>query len=313
MNSHEIPTLSPKIQSGIQSRMISALVKQTLAQDLRTFRIPSPDELAEITLERLIEAKENYPMAARTLALEVYPNWKGVDVRKLYHQYNWDVERKGSAENAAPYIQGRSLLDIGGGPGTFSLELLKIRPETQIAIADINDWRNEGAKKNPSISYQPLKIGATIPVDDNSYDTGSLLYVLHHVETDHDEFLKECARCLRSTIILFEDVMVAPDSELPPRCYRPPRELEERFLSLNMVEQNEFIAVVDYICNHIASRELSMPVPGKYYEFNELKGKLEKLFPSAAVSAYFHGIYDTKCYPNPEAMYVVDFKKESKT
>lgn len=310
MNSHEIPTLSPKIQSGIQSRMISALVKQTLAQDLRTFRIPSPDELAEITLERLIEAKENYPMAARTLALEVYPNWKGVDVRKLYHQYNWDVERKGSAKNAAPYIQGRTLLDIGGGPGTFSLELLKIRSETQIAIADINDWRNEEAKSNPSISYQPLKIGGTIPIAEDSYDTGSLLYVLHHVETDHDEFLKECARCVRSTLILFEDVMVAPDSELPLRSYRPPRPLEDKFLSLNMREQNEFIAVVDYICNHIASRELSMPVPGKYYEFNELKEKLVRLFPTAEVKARFHGIYDTKCYPNPEAMYVVDFKEE---
>lgn len=308
-----MPTLSEKIYSGLQNKSVMSLVGGTLTEDLQTFNTPDAEQLAALTIKMLIEAKENYPLAVRTLALEIYKDWKGVDVRKLYHQYNWDVERKGSAENAVAFIRGKSLLDIGGGPGTFSLEVLKIRPETQIAIADINDWRNEEAKSNPSISYQPLKIGGTIPVADNSYDTGSLLYVLHHVETDHDKFLKECARCLRSTIILFEDVMVAPDSKLPPRSYRLPRPLEDKFLSLNMREQNEFIAVVDYICNHIASRELSMPVPGKYYEFNELKEKLERLFPTAEVKACFHGIYDTKCYPNPEAMYVVDFKKESKT
>lgn len=312
MSNLEAPTLSNKILEGLQNQKVLGVVRDTLAEDLQTFNTPEANTLANLTLSRLIEAGESYPLAARTLALEVYPSWQGKDVRTLYHKYNWDVERKGSAENATPHIQGESLLDIGGGPGTFSFEVLKIRPDLQISIADIHDWRNEEAKANPSISYQPLSIGGKLPVKDKSFDSGSLLYVLHHVETDHEEFLNECARCLTSSLILFEDVMVNPEQALPKRGYRPARALEEEFLKLSLSEQNEFIAVVDYICNHIASRELSMPVPGKYYEFTELKEKLQRLFPKAEVQAHFHGIYDTKCYPNPEAMYVVNFNKEVK-
>ncbi len=305
------PALSPKILNGLQNQKIYDLVNRTLAEDLQTFKAPSPQELAELTMTKLREASHNYMLAARSLALEIYPNWKGSDVRELYHRYNWTVERKGSAESALPHIRGVKILDIGGGPGTFSLELLKKHPELKIAVADIHDWRNSEAKAHQSISYQPLEIGKRFPIEDNAFDTGSLLYVLHHVESDHDEFLKECARCLTKTLILFEDVMVNPQSETPKRAYRPARSLEADFLNLSLTEQNEFIAVVDYICNHIASRELTMPVPGKYYEFSELKEKLERLFPLAQVQAHFHGIYDTKCYPNPEAMYVVNFEGRS--
>lgn len=301
------PTLSLKILSGLQNKKITSLVTRTLREDLATFKTPDANDLANLTIKQLTDANENYPLAARTLALEIYPNWKGQDVRALYHSYNWAVERAGSAECAAVHIQGESLFDIGGGPGTFSLETLKRRPELKIAVADIHDWRNKEAKAHPSISYQPLVIGKKFPVADNAYDTGSLLYVLHHVETDHEEFLKECVRCLRQTLILFEDVMVDPNNKKPQGNYRPARPLENDFLNLSLPEQNEFIAVVDYICNHIASRELTMPVPGRYYEFTELKEKLERIFPAAQVQAYFHGIYDTKCYPNPEAMYVINF------
>lgn len=313
MKVFEPPRLSKGIFDGLQNEKIMRLIKQTLQEDLQTIKTPDPNELAALTLSRLIEAGERYPLAARTLALEIYPNWKGKDVRALYHTYNWAVERTGSAENAASYIQGNSLLDIGGGPGTFSLEVLKKRPELQITVADIYDWRNDEAKSHPSIHYQELTIGEKFSVQDKAYDTGSLLYVLHHVETDHEEFLKECARCLRSTLILFEDVMIDPDRETPKGTYRPARSLEKEFLNLSLSEQSQFISVVDYICNHIASRELSMPVPGKYYKFTELKDMLMRIFPGAEVRAHYHGIYDTKCYPNPEAMYVVNFNKGARS
>lgn len=304
------PTLSSEIFHGLQNKRIVALAKQTLEEDLTTFHTPKAKDLADLTFSELVNAHENFSSAARRLALEVYPSWNGVDVRKLYHDYNWAVERKGSAETALPQIRGRKLLDIGGGPGTFSLEVLKMNQDSsfEISIADINDWRNSDAKANQQISYRELSIGRKLPIKDKEFDTGILLYVLHHVETDHDEFLKECARCLSSTLILFEDVKVDLNNGRPKREYRPARQLEGRFLELSLAEQNQFIAVVDYICNHIASRELSMPVPGKYYEFTELENKLKKLFPNAQVDKHFHGIYDTKCYPNPEAMYVINFQ-----
>ncbi|TVQ77142.1 MAG: class I SAM-dependent methyltransferase [Bradymonadales bacterium] len=302
------PTLSPLILSGLRNKKITELVLRTLAEDLATFKTPKANELAQITMEKLMGADENYPIAARSLALEVYPNWEGQDVRHLYHQYNWEVERKGSAATAAAHVTGTSLLDIGGGPGTFSLELLKMRPSLKISVADIHDWRNEDARANPSIGFQQMSIGKAFPIADKSFDTGTLLYVLHHVESDHDEFLKECARCVKQCLILFEDVKVSTTDlgiKSPAFTARP---LEADFLRLNLSEQAEFIALVDYICNHIASRELSMPVPGRYYELHELREKLVSLFPTAEVKTFFHGIYDTKCYPNPEAMYVVKFQ-----
>lgn len=310
MSNSNQPTLSAEIPRGLKNPLIVELAKNTLTEDLTTFNVSKAAELAEITFERLVSAGDNFADAARLLALEVYPKWNGADVRKLYHDYNWAVERKGSAEVALPHIHGNRMFDIGGGPGTFSLEVLKMKkePEFNISIADINDWRNSEAKSNPHISYRPIQIGKAFAIEDQEFDTGTLLYVLHHVETDHDEFLKECARCCRSVLILFEDVKVDLARGRPRGQYRAPRLLEGRFLELTLAEQNQFIAVVDYICNHIASRELSMPVPGKYYEFYELEDKLKTLFPDAQVTKYFHGIYDTKCYPNPEAMYVIQFK-----
>jgi 2-polyprenyl-3-methyl-5-hydroxy-6-metoxy-1,4-benzoquinol methylase len=305
------PTLSSEIHNGLNNSQIVTLAKQTLAEDLTTFHVKKPNELAELTFQRLIDAGGEYVEAAKELALEIYPKWEGSDVRKLYHDYNWAVERKGSAEVALPHIRGTKMFDIGGGPGTFSLEVLKKKrdPEFRISIADINDWRNDAAKANPQIAYRQISIGGSFPFEDEEFDTGTLLYVLHHVETDHADFLKECARCIRSTLILFEDVKVDLNRGLPERMYRAPRPLEGRFLELSLKEQNQFIAVVDYICNHIASRELSMPVPGKYFEFHELEDRLKQIFPLAQVEKHYHGIYDTKCYPNPEAMYVIHFNR----
>lgn len=306
------PTLSPEIPEGLKNPTIVSLAKQTLAEDLNTFHVPQANQLSTLTFKLLTGAGSDYVSTAKKLALEIYPKWEGVDVRKLYHEYNWAVERKGSAEVALPHIRGTTMFDIGGGPGTFSIEVLKMKRDSNfsIAIADINDWRNSDAKAQRQISYRPIEIGGAFPFRSQEFDTGSLLYVLHHVETDHDEFLRECARCIRSTLILFEDVKVDLTKGRPERKYRAPRPLEGRFLELSLAEQNQFIAVVDYICNHIASRELAMPVPGKYYEFYELDEKLKTLFPAARVEKYFHGIYDTKCYPNPEAMYVVHFEGE---
>jgi len=307
------PNLSTEIQEAFQTPHIMKLVQRTLTEDFTTFDVPSPSELAELTISTLIEAKENYTSAAARLALEVYPFWKNKNVRELYHAYNWRVERTGSARVAAPHIRGNSLVDIGGGPGTFALEVLKLKPEQnlKVTIADIADWRNTQAKSNPNIAYKPLTIGGALPFKDNEFDSGSLLYVLHHVETDHDQFLRECSRCIRDTLILFEDVRIDQSLGIPTGEQRPARALERDFTSLNLKEQNLFIAAVDYICNHIASQALDMPVPGKYFEFRELETKLNKLFPQATVEKHYHGIYAEKCYPNPEAMYVVRFNKET--
>lgn len=303
--------LSPDIFEAFHNERVFRLMVQTLAEDLATFDVQNPQELATLTMERLRSAGSAYPAAARELALYVYPNWQEQNVRTLYHDYNWRVERTGSAENAAPFI-GNTLLDIGGGPGTFALETLKLKQQSgdpfHATIADIDDYRNQTAKDSTVVDFERTVTGAKLPFADHQFESGSLLYVLHHVTSNHDEFLRECARCVRKNLIIFEDVKVDTSLGTPSGEYRDPRPLESQFLELPLDEQTQFIAGVDYVCNHIASQALSMPVPGKYYEFNELEQKLKRLFPDARVTKHFHGIYDAKCYPNPEAMYVVEFK-----
>ena len=104
------PALSSEILFAFQNPKITKLVERTLAEDLTTFGVKKPNELAILTMTNLIEAGNSYPEAATYLALEVYPTWQGEAVRKLYHDYNWDVERKGSAEVASPHIKGKTLI-----------------------------------------------------------------------------------------------------------------------------------------------------------------------------------------------------------
>lgn len=312
MNVHIAGTnliLHPAIAEAFAHPTIRSLITQTLAEDFRTFIVPDPEGLANYTMDTLKKAGVDYTGAAQFLALEVYPKWQGQNIRNLYHDYNWRVERAGSATLAAPWLQGNTHVDIGGGPGTFALEIMKHKSSDSwvTTIADIADYRNPTAKTHGHIRFYGLNPSEPPPFPDKAFDTGSLLYVLHHVERDHANFLRDWARCIRCTLLIFEDVKVDTRQGIPTGTYRPARALESDFLRLSLEEQQLYMAGIDYVCNHIASQALTMPVPAKYYEFKELTQFLEEVFPKAQVTAYYHGMYDTKCYPNPEAMYVVEF------
>jgi SAM-dependent methyltransferase len=304
--------LSPKIEEALIHPTVSFLLTRTLAEDFQTFKIKYPYDLAKLTIESLQKAGSEYPKAAEQLALHIYPKWNNQNVGQIYHEYNWRVERAGSANVAIPWLQGKQHIDIGGGPGTFSLEILKLNKSQNIqsvTIADIADYRNDDAKSNPNIHFQQLDPNSTPKFSDNAFDSGSLLYVLHHVERDHEIFLQEWARCIKKILILFEDVKIDTNLGNLKSVYRPERRLQSDFFRLSLNEQQLFMAANDYVCNHIASQALTMPVPAKYYEFRELTQFLKKVFPKAKVTSRYHGIYDTKCYPSPEAMYVVEFSK----
>jgi len=303
--------LSLDIRKAFQNDRIYRLMARTLTEDFNTFHVPDAQSLSNLTMETLKKSGTDYATAAKHLALSVYADWHGTNVKNLYHEYNWRVERTGSAKVAEPFIQGNSLLDIGGGPGTFALETIALKQQREcplkVTVADIKDYRNSTAIANGNIEYKRLAIGERFPFPDKAFDSGSLLYVLHHVTSDHDAFLRECGRCIRKSLVIFEDVRVDTTKGTPRGQYQAPRKLEADFTALSLDEQTLFIAGIDYVCNHIASQALSMPIPGRYYEFQELYEKLINLFPDSKVSKHYHGIYTTKCYPNPEAMYVVEF------
>ena len=307
------PTLSPAIGQAFAHKRICAFLTRTLAEDFRTFGVPEPAQLAYLTMDMLRDAGSAYPDTAKRLALEVYPTWQGRSVRDLYHEYNWHVERAGSAEIAAQYLTGTTHVDIGGGPGTFALEVLQQKSTPwQVTVADIGNYLNPTAKDHPHIRFQPLTPDGSIPFVPRSFDSGSLLYVLHHVEQEHGDFLRAWAQCIRQTLVLFEDVKIDPTHGIPPRSIkRPVRALEADFVQLSLEEQHLYMAGIDYVCNHIASQALTMLVPAKYYEFHELTRFLGNIFPTATVTAHYHGMYDGKCYPNPEAMYVVQFADQT--
>ena len=304
------PTLGKAILEGFNDPSVFKLAERTLKEDLSTIGISKPEELARLTFSKLTENPDQFYSIGAQLALEIFPQWENQNVRELYHDYNWRVERAGSARNALKYIRGRSLLDVGGGPGTFSLEVLRLKndPEFKIAITDIEDWRNEEARNSPQITYKSHSVGGSLPFADKSLSCASLLYVLHHVESDHEAFLRDLGRCVSDGILIFEDVKVDRTYGEPKLEFESARPLEEDFRALSLEQQTRFIGVVDFVCNHIVSQALQMPVPAVYYEYTELRNKLRRIFPHAVVHAHYHGIYKSKCFPNPEAMYFVDFQ-----
>lgn len=300
-------TLTRDIIEAFAHPKVRSFLINVLGQDLETFHVKKPKELAELTIHSLSKAKLNYQEVAKKLALEIYPNWQGQNVRNLYHEYNWRVERSGTADIVYPLLTGKSHIDIGGGPGTFALEILQRHPNQSVTIVDISDYRIHEAKENLNIKFQQLSPTASPTFHNQQFDTATMLYVLHHVEMDHTQFLKEWARCIRKKIILFEDVKINTSLGLLKGEYRSARKIEKIFFEFSDIEQQLFIVANDYICNHIASQALDMPIPGKYYEFRDLKKFLERVFPNSQVTAHYHGMYDTKCYPGPEAMFVVEF------
>lgn len=304
------PTLGKAILEGFKDETVCRLAERILKEDLSTIGIARPEELAQFTFSKLKGSPEQFYQIGAQLALEVFPLWENQNVREMYHAYNWRVERAGSAKNALKYLRGNSLLDVGGGPGTFSLEVLKLKndPAFRVSITDIDDWRNEEARNNPQITYKPHQVGDRLPFDDKSLSCASLLYVLHHVESNHDEFLRDLGRCVSEGILIFEDVKVDGQKAQPELEFENARPLEDDFRALSLEQQGRFIGVVDFVCNHIVSQALQMPVPAVYYEYTELADTLRLIFPEATVHSHYHGIYKSKCFPNPEAMYFVDLR-----
>jgi len=92
--------------------------------------------------------------------------------------------------------EDQSILDVGSGTGDFANSLQGLIPGCIVC----SDIQNQHLGRAPFV----LASGSSLPFPDNSFDTVTMFYVLHH--TDHPEdLLMEASRVSRSKILIHED------------------------------------------------------------------------------------------------------------
>lgn len=86
-----------------------------------------------------------------------------------------------------PGIKGETILDIGSGFGTLTIELAKNNPDSKVYGIDIHDSLAAQAQMNAEIlgvSNVQFKTGSAyaLPFEGNSVDTVTCFFMLHHLE-----------------------------------------------------------------------------------------------------------------------------------
>lgn len=94
--------------------------------------------------------------------------------------------------------KNEKVVDIGSGTG-FVAKLLMEKTDAKVTLVDV--------RKNPLCRHTPLTLynGKKLPFADNSFDTASLVAVLHHCPKPMD-VLDEAIRVATKRIIIMEDL-----------------------------------------------------------------------------------------------------------
>ncbi|MDQ1276617.1 MAG: hypothetical protein QG610_2195 [Euryarchaeota archaeon] len=103
-------------------------------------------------------------------------------------------------------IKGETILDIGSGFGTLTLEIAKNNPDSKIYGIDIHDSHTGQAQMNAEVfgvTNAKFRTGSayTLPFENNSMDATTCFYMLHHLE-DLKLALMEIKRVLKKGGIL---------------------------------------------------------------------------------------------------------------
>jgi len=86
-----------------------------------------------------------------------------------------------------PGIKGETILDIGSGFGTLTMELAKNNPESQVYGIDVHDSLTGQAQMNAEvlgISNVQFKTGSVyaLPFEGDSVDAATCFFMLHHLD-----------------------------------------------------------------------------------------------------------------------------------
>ena len=113
--------------------------------------------------------------------------------------------RRQATQNFAPlrpFIEGNAVLDVGAAEG-WTGELIKADDASRnVQLLDVTDLNQTDL---PHTVYD----GTTFPFADNSFDTSTLLLILHHCN-DSGRVLDEAIRVTRKRLIITESVYHNP-------------------------------------------------------------------------------------------------------
>lgn len=105
-----------------------------------------------------------------------------------------------------PDIQGKTILDIGSGFGSLTLELAKNNPDSKVYGIDLHDSLTGQARMNASVLGVPnveFRTGSAyaLPFESDSVDAATCFFMLHHLE-DIKFALFEIKRVLKNGSLL---------------------------------------------------------------------------------------------------------------
>ena len=171
-------------------------------------------------------------------------------------------------------LKGRKrLLDVGGGPGAFSEEILRVNPGMRAVIADlpitIDSARRHVDKGGfaERIDFQAADVYNDPNVDMGSdYDVALISNVLHmEGEEENRELLKKVHRTMvLDGLLMIHEAIISDDHASP---------VDRTLFAINMLVNTE---------------------RGNCYSFNEMKGWLEE--------AGFVGVESIDCFEQPSLM-----------
>jgi 2-polyprenyl-3-methyl-5-hydroxy-6-metoxy-1,4-benzoquinol methylase len=109
-----------------------------------------------------------------------------------------EILKKQTMEVAMPQANGKSILDVGCGVGSLTLQMARMNPESQVMGIDLLEKTMEQCRLN-AIAYDiknaEFKAESVyeLPFDDESYETVTCFFMLHHLD-DIPKALSEVRR-----------------------------------------------------------------------------------------------------------------------
>ena len=100
------------------------------------------------------------------------------------------------------FIKHKKILDIGCGLG-LSAKFIATKIPCQISLIDIEDLRSSEVKDFPFT----LGSADKLPFSNNSFDAVYIQFVLHHLQIDPINVLKEAHRVARYNTIIIEEII----------------------------------------------------------------------------------------------------------
>ena len=131
-----------------------------------------------------------------------------------YGHYSVDMARrldgpfglveKSFADRIAPWIAGKSVLDVGCGFGSL-VEALRQKGVDATGIDQLDEFVDLGRNRYPLAELR-VSAGGSLPFDDKSFNTVILKDTIHHVfgEGDLASFMAEVKRVCRRRIVVMD-------------------------------------------------------------------------------------------------------------